>query len=312
MVRRILLVGELEAPVARRSDLLTLISVPEGASGSGKTTICQHIFGGLKGVRVLNEKEGEETGYIPVTFDDLEGLEDCSVLADDMMRLKESDFSRLQYLLSYTARHRDVSPVVVVVHTLLNNNVFGLISHIDQVWFTLSKCNVQSLGIVCSAYHFTKAQRKSMVDTLLGAKEVYGHFVLDVEARTFLRGETAPSESPQQRQSQDKSPAEAAAAIRKTAEAYLPLFCSEPKKALLICEYIAAKVPPGCLNSDDLTISLRRKVSGEVLHLSLIDYLHSLNCEEKPSGDISALHRYLSKYVQLPKCFVTNRHLRQA
>jgi hypothetical protein len=284
----------------------------QGASGSGKSTTCQHIFRGLKGVRVLNEKEGEETGYLPVTWDGLEGLENCSLLADDMMKLKDTNYAKLEYLLSYTARHKNVSPVVVVAHTLLKNNVFGLIAHVDQIWFTFSKCNVQSLGIVCTEFKFSRAQRTAMVDTLLDTRETYGYYVLDVEHRTFLRGETTDSSRPKQQQQQDKSPTEAAAAIRKTAEVYVPLFCCEPKKSLLICEYIAARIPLGCLNSDDLTLSLRRTVSGEEVRLSLLDYLHSLNSTEKPSGDISALHRYISKYVELPRCFVSNKHLRRA
>jgi hypothetical protein len=257
-------------------------------------------------VRVLNEKEGEETGHEPVDWDGLATLEDTSLLADDMFKLTETQYAKMTYLLSYRARHHNVDPVVLVCHSVLKNNVFGLLTHLTHVLFTFHKGNARSLGKVCSEFLFTRQQRNAMVETFLATKEKYGHYVLDVEARTFVRGDHVP---PPPSAGPAYSAAAAAAECRKTAEAYLPLFCSEPKRAISIFEFIVAKIPIASLRPDDLSLALRRKESGVEIRLSLIDYLHVLCSQEKPSGDQAALHRYLARYVQLPRCFIKNKFL---
>jgi hypothetical protein len=286
-----------------------------GASGTGKSFTAARLLENEKEVHVFNGKEGKEAvtnpveWYKPVKWTKLLDLRGpgVAVLGDDLMNLNKFQFETLQTLMNYNARHYEVSPVVLCCHSVLNNKIFGLVTHLTHLYLTLAKTNSQSLAAVCGAFKYPKKVRNAMVDTFLAAEGEFGYFVLDLDRMTFSRGGMQQQQVSLSKSELTPAPAEA---YRKTAEAFLPLFCEEPKRAMAVFEYLLPKLPLASLNPDDLTIYLQKKTTGVEVRISLIDYLHALNSEAKPSGEVVSLHRYLARYVRLPACFVKNKYLR--
>lgn len=247
--------------------------------------------------------------YKPVGWGDLEGLWDGAFLADDLMRQSDANVGKLQRLLNFTCRHQRVSPALLLCHTLRKTNLHSLIEGFNEYHFTMDRGNVISLGLICDALKFGPALKQSFAAQFLADTSQYGIYVLDKNRRTFCKAAPAAGAL---------AAAAAAAPLRdlepyrRTAEKFFPHFCVDPKRTMVIFDYLLDKIPLSGLNPDDLTISLKKKESGTELTLSLLDYLLALTNETRPSGDIVALHRYVNKHARLPACFVRNRHLQRA
>lgn len=89
-----------------------------GRSASGKTTLAKNLLSRQpKSVRVVNDTTGElDPSWAPCNFSELETLENCAVLIEDVVSATASEFGHLQRLLSVTCHHRSVGPVYILCH----------------------------------------------------------------------------------------------------------------------------------------------------------------------------------------------------
>ena len=262
-------------------------------------------------MRDLNSAS-RDFNHEPVSWEDLNSLSDCAVIADDLMDLSKKNFSHLQKLVNYTARHHRVSPVVLIVHSVTKNNLFSLVKHMDEFWFTLDKQNAPSLATVCDILLFEKVVKSSFVSRFLAEPGEFGIFVLSAQKRTLERlpGSGGGGDVTSVGDVGRVPCGDPLAPYRRTAEAFLPHFCADPARTLVIFNYIIEKLPLSAVDPATLTIKLARRESGVALKLSLLDYLVMLTSEARPTGNLVALHRYVTKHADLPLCFVRNRHLR--
>jgi hypothetical protein len=254
-----------------------------------------------------------------VSYDSMLKLKNCAVLADDLINVPQKEYEQLQTLLNFNSRHYSVDPVVLACHSVVKNNVFGLVNHVSHVYFTLARTNVRSLGIVLDCFKFSRAQRDAHVATFLTATtDEFGYYVLDTGSMEFYRGDSVKVESGNVvgggggGGSGGAGEPKPLSAYKRTADIYLPLFCAEPQRAQAIFNWIIERIPLTSVRASDLTILLKRKGTGGEARFSLIDYLHCLNSTSKPSGDMQSLHAYLSRYVVLPRCCINNRYLMPA
>ena len=282
-----------------------------GASGGGKTVAVKKVLENSPKIFDVNSAHGDPR-YTPVTWEEVNSKQDCAIVADDVFDLSTDDYKHLHKLLNYTARHNRVSPVILVAHGVTKINLYSIIKHMDEIWFTLNKQNAPTIGSVCTALMFSRSVKNNFIAKFLAESGEYGIFVLDTQKRTFERLFDSPGGEDGggggvcgNRVGPDLEP------YKRTAEAYFPHFCVDPARSLLIFNYIIAKLPLASVDSTDLTIKLMKKDSGVELKLSLLDYILALTNESKPASDITALHRYVEKHVQLPRCFVRNRLLKK-
>jgi hypothetical protein len=280
-----------------------------GRSGSGKTVAAAELLEAEgRPMHVVNG-EPPSPSFTVCKWSEVLQLSKCSLLVDDLVSVSSANLAILQTLVNVNARHKDVV-VILVCHSLVKNNIYSLMSFVTQVNFTMGRSNARSIGLVCDYFRVSKQQRDQYVETFLADKAEYGYYVFSTGTLSFTKhgksGVGAPSSSTA---ASTSAPAcEAALRLRETAENYVTLFCQEPQKVLAVYDFIVPRIPVHALKAD-LTLSLKNKGSGQMVQLSLLDYLQALNSKERPSRQILSVHAYVGKYVTLPRMFVQNRFL---
>ena len=282
-----------------------------GRSGSGKSTLTQRLTKDLKlSVCYVNDRTNTK-GSKQSTWEDAKTLSKCALVFEDVIGATKDQFKILQGVLAFSNHHLQLNPIYIIVHSVLNNNVHGLLGYVTEVVITAAKVNVNSLNSVLQYYRFDKEEKAEIVARFLRPVEPFSYYVLDVEKRTFTyvgpKGSTTTSKG---------SGAEPAAAAESMTDAsssanrFLALL-PESGKALAIFDLIKAKLSDKALNSEDLTITLQNR-RGKSVRISLIDYLYALTTPgAEPSREVRLLHTYISRKVLLPSCFVINEHFSQ-
>lgn len=287
-----------------RRNLIGVCCFDPGKSGSGKTTAVNRLATAAgKPKYVVNQSE-PDPNFIPVTWAKVPALSHATLLVEDLVNVPASQLPVLQKLLTFQARHQSVD-VYLICHAVAKNGVFTLVQHCTQVNFTLSKSNVGSLVLVADHFKVGKQEKDRWVQLFLAASGQYGFFVLDVEARTFARGDSGAESGG----AEASRAALAAVSPRKTLEEYAGFLC-QPDRALKIFDFIVSEIPSASLDPRTLLLTLKTKRTGALVRVSLLDYLHALDSDEPPGGDIIRLHYYLIRRVSIPRVFVRNPHLR--
>jgi hypothetical protein len=206
--------------------------------------------------------------------------------------------------MGFSAHHKGVDSVVIT-QGLSKNNVLSLLPFLSELFITLAKSNASLVSKALDYYKFSKAQRDAHVKTFLAAEGRYGYFVLKPDEMSFLRGDVAAAAGGDDRGSALPSREDFA----RAAESLLAEL-EKPKRALAIFNLIISKLPLKDVSPHDLSIKVYRKASGHSLTFSLVDYIHSLLQNVKPSKDIVSLHLFLVKRgVVIPVCFISNKYM---
>lgn len=281
-----------------------------GKSESGKTTTARSIAASLGKTVVAVNDFAKKSSWTRVGWGDLETQPlGTTVVVEDLIGCSESTFKLVLKLLTFSGHHNQFN-VIVIVHSLNKNNVMGLMDHWTKIYFTLSKTNRDSIDKAMRRYHFSKEDKERHLRTFDDATEKYGHFILDPETKTFVRGDGggcsrdggggAPPPPPPPRRED----------YMRTAETLLGQL-PDSKKALAIFTIILSRLELDTISKHDLSITLFQK-GGTPLTLSLVDYVHAILNKDDPSGEMLALHRYVRRRVYIPRCFLANKKLRDA
>lgn len=281
-------------------------------------------------VVVVNDATADplRPNYRRISWAEVLGVSHCNVLVEDLINCTDAEVGVLKRILNYNAHHRVLPTVILVAHASTRTGAFTTLQHLTHVCFMSRRTSAASLAHVLEHYKYSKAETRSKVEAFLGGDLVeHGYWVLDVNSGNFERkpGSLArptcsaasvvpgPGGPPGggvagSRQRREQSLVE----YRKTAEMYLNLFSPESKKALAILDFVLAKAPLQSLSPADLNFTLRDAKTGSVVSVSLLDYLHTLTTQTKPTRLVLDLHAYLSRHVTLPRCFIANAHPRLA
>jgi hypothetical protein len=276
-----------------------------GRSATGKTTIVKKLLKSCKRVFVINEKTGDKT-FQRASWDEATTLKKAALVVEDLIGASKQEFKLLQHLISFSGHHCSLSPIVVVLHSLLNNNCFALTNYVTDVIITASKSNLGSLNALLTSQRFDKTERADIVQRFLREGEPYGYFWFSVDKRRFEYFGPAGVAADH---SSKKSTSAAAASIMSeasaSAERYLGLL-PESGTALALFSLIRARIDEKTLDPQDLTLTLRSKKKHSIT-ISLIDYLHALTTPDAAVSKENLLfHRFISKKVRYPKVFITN------
>jgi hypothetical protein len=285
-----------------------------GKSESGKTTLAHAIAASLGKNSVAVNDDSKHSTWKKIKWSDLETQpEGSTVVVEDLIACSERVYKLVLRLLTFSGHHSKFN-VIVICHSLTKNNVTGLLDHWTKLYFTLSKTNRDSISKAMIKYNFDKEDRDRNLRTFDAATEQYGHFILDPEAKTFVRGdsrvvggdgggggarggEIAPPPPPRRED------------YMRTAEMLLAQL-PDSKRALAVFSILIAKLELNTISPHDLSITLYK--NSQPLTLSLVDYLHALSSKENPSGAIVSLHRYVRRHVVIPAFFLSNKALRDA
>lgn len=243
-------------------------------------------------------------------------IEHCNLLVEDLIGCTDKEVAILQKILNKNAHHFVLPTVILIAHDSNNNGIYPLIKHMTHVCFMAKRTSADSLGNVLSALKYPKAERLQKVDAFLAdvGRVEHDYWVLDVNKGDFGRKPGSlqrPAVAAASVTSATAAEAREAllAVHRRTAENYLNLFSEDAKKALALFDFIMARAPLNSLGVGTLDYTLRDKKTGLVVRVSLLDYLHTLTTQTRPSRSVLDLHAYLHRYVILPRCFITNKHL---
>ena len=303
-----------------------------GRSGSGKTTITKKIIDQVfkgqkkKKVYVINEKDAG-TSYERIDWKALESLSNCGLIIEDLVRASEKHRTYLQQLLSFSCSHLGVNPIIVVVHSVTGNNIFGLLQHFRFIYIAATQSSHSSLIQTMRHFGYDKSEIKAVAGQLKLITKEFLHFVFKVETRELKL--TSALEDQQlnikktggepdthclieaAKQTSSFAPKENA---REIAARFLALV---PQKeiALAVFDIVYPALPQGRFNPDTMTVKLLRGENEYVV--CLIDYIAAVvnPSPESASDDIKLLikfHEYLMrKGVRLPRLFLANQHFKQ-
>jgi energy-coupling factor transporter ATP-binding protein EcfA2 len=280
-----------------------------GRSGSGKSSLTKKLTKGIGApVHIINDRTNS-TGFKSTGWEDACKLKNACLIFEDVIGATKTEFKILQNCLAFSNNHLNLTPIYILVHSLLNNGVHGLLSYVTHVIITAVKANVSSLNVALQYFRFDKAERAEFLSRFLRVAEPFGHFVLDIEKRSLVYvgpNSTAGKQTPTLEGSMTDSSSSSQSANR-----FLSLL-PESGKALAIYDLIRPKLKEANLDAEDLTITLKSARLGKRVRISLIDYIFALTTPDaEVSKEISLLHRYISAKVVLPICFVGNVSLRR-
>ena len=132
-----------------------------GPSGCGKTSLVAKAIENVHHV-VLNDRKNEK--LLPgkrVTFDELANLRNVAVIVEDLVNVGDQDLRRLRELVNVTSRQKNITPVYLLVHSLVGTNVSCLLPYATGVILAAHPANSKSLDRVLTQYNFEKSGREA-------------------------------------------------------------------------------------------------------------------------------------------------------
>jgi hypothetical protein len=278
-----------------------------GLSGSGKTTIAKKI---VEDSRVpFCIVNGDQSDFPAsdrtrhLSWDECGGLSQCGVIFEDVVNAKKEEFVTLKNLACVSAHHSSVTPIIIICHAVLGNNLYGILANLTHVFVTLAKGNIKSLLSVLEYYRVTPREREAMERTFLSCEDEFGHFVYDVGRRTLEQGGAAAA-------------GKAASAQKKShilpPQRFLELM-PRPREATLLFDLIYPSLPKAATSGGNYTLTLKNSASGEPVKINFMDYINCLVDEKKvPSRQMKSVHSFVTRILPLPRCIVPNKHFLRA
>ena len=301
-----------------------------GRSGSGKTTLVRAILRQFeaykKPICLLNNRPGKKPEYIEVQWSQLTQLRRVSLVVEDVIGATDAQFKSLQEILNHALHHYKISPVLVVAHNVMKNNIFGLLGSFTLVFVTAVKANIASFRKILEYCGFEPVEKARYIKDFMSCTIPFSHFKIDIEKHTVERVkykyDPEAEDKAEGRKSNAKSKLLASQArdakILERAERYLTVL-DRGREALAIFELMFAKLDHKCIDPDSLMISLKtrsvhkHKNKKKPIMLSIIDYIAALVDAEGRApacADVIRLHKYVRKVrgVKLPRTFVANKY----
>ena len=324
-----------------------------GKSGSGKSSIACALASTLskvvsaekrqkkkRTVFILNDKT-HATGFQPIEWGDLGNLSNCGLILDDLISATKVQFRAIQFLLNFLGHHKNVSPIIICAHSILNNGIMGLLPYMTEVLLTRARSNVRSLTTILINFKVPKEERDAHVKTFLACNEPFGYFILDLVNWNFMadsrsvKGELRQIRNHKLRKDEKKHPSSAGGAIgavdelasaaekreesaatkrretRAAAERYLKLLPGGGEIPLALFDLLYPAVKDKKIKPAELTVEMCTK-TGARIKINLVDFIHTLIVEDKqPTAAEVVFHKYVNRKVSIPLCFQSNNKMKK-
>jgi hypothetical protein len=300
-------------------DMVSILII--GKSGSGKSYLTKSLMEKFAPkdlpIYVVNDRS-RNPAFKSIGWERLGGLKDCGLVVEDLISAKPAQFVQLQELLNYQSHHNRVSPIIAICHSLLRNNIYGLVPYFSFIYVSAVNSSIVSFKNLLNYYNFDKEDQKRYMEQFLACNEQFSHFMLDVENRslTLTRAEESVRTEDERQKRVEKQrlleePRRRREAAQASAKKYLEKMRRNSDYAMILFDLIYPALPENRFNDKDLTVTLMKRGNEEIV--SIIDYIYALVDEsgEEPDYSIYQLHRYLrhKRNLHLPKTYVLNRKL---
>lgn len=296
-----------------------------GNSFSGKTHYILHQLNHVfpKGpVHVLNGS-AELLDLPRVTaveaFEDLETVQNSALVIDDLIMPTRTQLRFLKKAVNVQGHHKNLTPIFLAVHSLLNNDITQILSFCTHVVFTASRNNLPSLKACFRHLGYPKKQQEDFQKIFLRNREPFCYFSLDVRQGTFDPQSLTPV--PSSISSPSSPPAKRRTLPRDRVRAILErgrhMLQDQERldRLLLLLDLVLQVLPLKPLDPKTLTLFFTLHTCHETpqkthVKVNLIDYLLCVLSQKKPDPSLKALHRWMTKRLSFPRHFIENPYLR--
>jgi GTPase SAR1 family protein len=279
-----------------------------GLSGSGKTTLTKKIVDSSRiPFYVVNDGGDDENANFKegkrlkkVCWEECDNLSDCGLIFEDVLNASKDQFKIIKHFACVAAHHDRVSPIIIICHAILGNNLYGILANLTHVYFTLSKSNVKSLMAVLEYYRVPATLKGEMEKTFQTCTDEYGHFIYTVSKMHLERGDSPTGgKSPGGHSSLPQLP---------PPQRFLELM-PRPREAALLYDLIYPNLPSNVTSGSNYTLKMRSSSSGKKVTVNFMDYINCLVDEKnKPSKQMRSIHNFVTRILPLPRCVIPNKN----
>jgi hypothetical protein len=263
---------------------------------------------------ILNDRSREKSNYEQIGWGTVGTISRCGLVVEDVVAATTVQFKILSELLSHSCHHKRISPLIIVSHSLLKQNLNSLLSYFQKIIISGSASNIASLRHLLREFGFTDEEKRFHVQNLIDNKQKFSHFLFDVDQRTITKI-SFPLEPVEVddgiggRRGKKMKSARDALALAK-AQRYLAVL-PNATEALACWELLWELLPKKLICPMTLEIALATKRGSKPIRVSLISYCAALTSTEPPSKEMIRFHNYCvqEKGIRLPEPFVRNKRL---
>ena len=183
----------------------------------------------------------------------------------------------------------------------LRADIYQLLPYFHKIIVTAAYTNVKSVASLLTYFRFDKEEKLAYLAAFKENKQKYAHWCMDVNKRTVVL--LANCEEPNMNSLIDVSGAD-----DKSLMLSMLGELEHSGKATAVFNLIFRHLKKR-VNTDDFTVKLKSAKTGKDVTVSLVEYLDSLTTT-KGTRDKTLIqfHKYLSKFVHIPSCFVLNKN----
>lgn len=276
-----------------------------GKSGGGKSYFAERYcvnFAPSKVVLLNSRKARGDFGGLEVlelSWEDvpLRGEKRVCYVVEDVVSVSGEAKKAIYELLNIESRASD-SPVILVTHSLYGTGLFATLNYVNNVVLTSDRVNRIALKQLLGKFLYEEPEK---VEAKFAALQRRQYLLLKPSEMTshIVDADLAEAEEP---------PVEAAGGVAAGA-AKSDLLTHFPASARPLVEYLFNNLPPGSIRQPELTLHCRT-MSGGVMRVSFLDYVHNLRDKEaKPDRETRQLHRLVCRTLCFPTSLVENRRL---
>jgi hypothetical protein len=291
-------------------NLITILII--GVSGSGKSYLVKSLIEQFtpkkRPIVTLNDRT-KKCPYKKIEWHQLKDFPACAVVIEDVISIKPKHFELVQDLVSVRCHHEKNNPVILVSHSLIKNNIKGLLNYFNYVYISAVNNSIDSFRSLLAFYGFKDDLKEHYIAQLKACDEEFSYFMLNVRTQEIIltRAEDRVILEEQKRgELGDKK----SSVAPETAAAKFLSKLENPHLALILFEMVHPCLPVNRFNSSNLTVTLTKSGEEDGVIISLIDYIANLITPDiEPDYDMLKFHRYLTrkKNLHLPKTYVLNK-----
>lgn len=294
-----------------------------GQSGAGKTTISQKLClaSGRHLHYVVNNTTPDKIynkSFVDTTFENALSLSNCSIIFEDCIRLTNAEIDILLNMVNKRARHFNVTPLFIHVHSILRNSIYPVVRQVPFVIF-FNTCSAEDVKhILHHAGCFSKEKVQDYVLDFASHTERC-FYLLNIKTKTFSLSSEKELQAliPKPQIDIDLSPEEQFAMelgidkkqLLDRAETILRLGPNSEKSIPLF--QIITSTFRSSLDYNDYCLKLEIQNSGKIEKFSIIDLCNVASSETKiPDRRSNLLFKFITEQIKPPECLIKNRVFR--
>ena len=285
-----------------------------GSSGSGKTSMIttqiKRTKQSRKSVFVLNDHAdlARTHGFNNIGWEfKFRSLRRSTLICEDLVCLSNKELKLLATLVNIIRRHNQ-NTVILVTHSLRNNNIYSLVCHMNFIVFLSNRSNIGNWNVTCSIFKVPDEVKTRGQEFFSRGPAKYCSFVFNTASFeiTTLSPEYSIVKEPGHSPSKNKYVSEA-----KLLERFQAVFkgFDHGHRFFALAQFLVFNLPPQVI-APDLSVSMLRANKKDRAKISVVDYVSTVSSPHVPvTEDIKSLHDFIRRKVSIPRLFVQNKRL---